>query len=592
MKKTKILTIVICFLVAVASFGFVACDSPNDGTKHNFDSAWTYNETEHWHKCTDKDCTEISNKANHTFVDGICSICQAKKPEELSTADLFVNLEKSLVALNNSEGFNITIGGKEASVCAPIEFENRSIPAKIIVDADLELFVGKDADGKPAVNGFGKFVIDVDKNTTEDQFKDLSNDFFCVNFEAAVIFKGETAYIQANGKGEAKDNFFADMNNTGEYSRSVTVSEVIQQIKDAISHIKGGYFEAEESDQMPDSSVMSIISLAVKEILPSVIEELNTALTPVINGIYAKRETAISNYVDLNLKNMFTVDKTDNGYTLKRNFNNMKQQAEDMVNLTVAAYIDKYWGEGTVDNVSNALKALLDTKISEVLTYTETFLGITVDDIVAEINKIIAIVLQNETIAAMLPEGTTASDYTIEKLLSLPDGMTVKPFLLTMAGDQTVCDLITIISGLTKTDINGYIDETVKYAKENTYLDILSVLVSSSSGTKIDFTAHKDTILKTTNDMIDIIAEMFSYELEIGKNGSFNSLSAKLKFNDTILSKISENDGFAEIAKALNGVSADVTVNVSITKGEFKNALNIDYEKIITSVIESEKAAA
>lgn len=590
MKKTRILTIVICFLIAIASFGFVACDSPDNGSKHNFDSAWTYNETDHWHKCTDKDCAEISGKANHNFVDGICSVCQAKQPEDLSTADLFFNFEKSLATLNNSEGFNITIGGKKATVYTSIEFHNLYIPAKITVNADLELFVGKDSEGKLAVNGYGKFDVDVDKNTTEEQFKDLSDDFFCVNYDAAVIFKGETAYLQVLGKGKSQDKFFSDMDNKFEYSRAITVSEVIEQIKDAISHIDGGYYEAEEAEQNPDTWA-SIISLSVKEILPPVIKELNTALTPVLNTVYAKSETAISNYVDLLLKNMVTVTETDNGYILKQDFGKMKQQAEDMVTLTVAAYIDKYWGEGTVDNVSKALKALLDIKISEILTYSETFLGITVDDIVAEINKLIAIVLQNETIAAMLPEGTTASDYTVEKLLNLPDGVTVKTFLLMTIQEQTVCDLITIATGITKETITGYIDSTVQYAKTKTYLDILSDLVSSSDGIEIDFTEQKDTILATTKDMIDIIAEMLSCELEIGKNGSFDSLSVKLTLNDTILEKIAKNDSFAEIASLLEGFSADVTVNVSVIKGEFKNTLKIDYEKIIESFTQSEAAA-
>lgn len=590
MKKTRILTIVICFLIAIASFGFVACDSPDNGSKHNFDSAWTYNETDHWHKCTDKDCAEISGKANHNFVDGICSVCQAKQPEDLSTADLFFNFEKSLATLNNSEGFNITIGGKKATVYTSIEFHNLYIPAKITVNADLELFVGKDSEGKLAVNGYGKFDVDVDKNTTEEQFKDLSDDFFCVNYDAAVIFKGETAYLQVLGKGKSQDKFFSDMDNKFEYSRAITVSEVIEQIKDAISHIDGGYYEAEEAEQNPDTWA-SIISLSVKEILPPVIKELNTALTPVLNTVYAKSETAISNYVDLLLKNMVTVTETDNGYILKQDFGKMKQQAEDMVTLTVAAYIDKYWGEGTVDNVSKALKALLDIKISEILTYSETFLGITVDDIVAEINKLIAIVLQNETIAAMLPEGTTASDYTVEKLLNLPDGVTVKTFLLMTIQEQTVCDLITIATGITKETITGYIDSTVQYAKSKTYLDILSDLVSSSAGIEIDFTAQKDTILATTKDMIDIIAEMLSCELEIGKNGSFDSLSVKLTLNNTILEKIAKNDSFAEIANLLEGFSADITVNVSVIKGEFKNTLKIDYEKIIESFTQSEAAA-
>lgn len=591
MKKTRILTIVICFLIAIASFSFAACELPNSGSKHNYDSEWTYNETEHWHKCTDEGCNEVSDKAKHNFVDGTCSVCQAKKPEDLSTADLFINLEKSLVNLNNSEGFNVTIGGKNASVCYPIEFKKTNIPAKIAVDADLELFIGKDADGKLAVNGVGKLAIDVDKNTTEEQFKDLSNDFFRINFDAAVIVKGENAYVQVKGEGEAQDKFFSVMNDSTNYSKTITLDEIKQQLKAAISHIVGGkYYAEEEFDSIPtDTTFLSLISMAAKEVLPSVMAELNKALTPVINTVYAKSEEAISNIC---VENTFILTETDNGYILKQDFKKMKQLSKDMLDLTVAQYIDKYCGEGTVDNVGKALNTLLDTKISQILTYCETFLGVTVDDIVAEINKIITIVLDNETIASMLPEGTTASDYTVEKLLNVPEGTTVKTFLLSIVGDKTICDIITQAAEISKDDITGYIEDVIKYVKENTYLDILSELISASVGTKIDFTEQKDTILTTTNDMIDIISEMISYELEIGKDGSFTSSSAKITLNDMILEKIAKNASFAEIASMLNGLFPDVTVTVSVSKGVFKNALKIDYEKIIASITESEAAAA
>lgn len=35
---------------------------------HEFETSWTTNETEHWHKCKDSDCTEKSSLGNHEFV--------------------------------------------------------------------------------------------------------------------------------------------------------------------------------------------------------------------------------------------------------------------------------------------------------------------------------------------------------------------------------------------------------------------------------------------------------------------------------------------------------------------------------------------
>lgn len=57
---------------------------------HEFETTWTTNETEHWHKCKDSDCTEKNSLGNHEFAwtektpagfhqdkeeKGICSVC-------------------------------------------------------------------------------------------------------------------------------------------------------------------------------------------------------------------------------------------------------------------------------------------------------------------------------------------------------------------------------------------------------------------------------------------------------------------------------------------------------------------------------------
>lgn len=77
MKKTKILTVVLCLILALASVGFVACGGNETHTEHTYETTWTYNATEHWHKCTKDGCTSVSDKAPHNFVNGVCE-CGAK----------------------------------------------------------------------------------------------------------------------------------------------------------------------------------------------------------------------------------------------------------------------------------------------------------------------------------------------------------------------------------------------------------------------------------------------------------------------------------------------------------------------------------
>lgn len=42
---------------------------------HNYSEAWTNDETNHWHVCLNDDCTSISEKAAHTFTEGLCTTC-------------------------------------------------------------------------------------------------------------------------------------------------------------------------------------------------------------------------------------------------------------------------------------------------------------------------------------------------------------------------------------------------------------------------------------------------------------------------------------------------------------------------------------
>lgn len=70
MKKSRILAIVMCFIAAVACFGFAACNNGNDGAKHNFATAWDYDRDYHYHKCKDEGCTEVSDKAAHVYENG------------------------------------------------------------------------------------------------------------------------------------------------------------------------------------------------------------------------------------------------------------------------------------------------------------------------------------------------------------------------------------------------------------------------------------------------------------------------------------------------------------------------------------------
>ena len=63
MTKRKSLLQFFCAMLLIVPLAFImsAC-----GHKHNFSEQWTSDKDSHWHICTEKDCDEVSDKANHT----------------------------------------------------------------------------------------------------------------------------------------------------------------------------------------------------------------------------------------------------------------------------------------------------------------------------------------------------------------------------------------------------------------------------------------------------------------------------------------------------------------------------------------------
>ena len=87
----RLLSVLLCLVFA---FAFAGCgDTPSGGDngggeqsggehKHSWATAWSKNADEHWRVCTGSDCTEVSDKASHSYgTDGKC-VCGEEKPVE------------------------------------------------------------------------------------------------------------------------------------------------------------------------------------------------------------------------------------------------------------------------------------------------------------------------------------------------------------------------------------------------------------------------------------------------------------------------------------------------------------------------------
>lgn len=118
MKRKSFLAIMVLMLAIVL---LTACNK--DG-KHNFAEEWSNNETHHWHACTDKDCKETKDKAEHTWDGGnvtveptteqkgtmvyTCTVCRREKTESIN--ELVVGTE-----------YTITFDSKGGSAVQPIK---------------------------------------------------------------------------------------------------------------------------------------------------------------------------------------------------------------------------------------------------------------------------------------------------------------------------------------------------------------------------------------------------------------------------------------------------------------------------------------
>lgn len=75
--KRLFLCLVLCLLLGMTSV-FASCSNSTDTAdahEHTFSQEWSYNEHRHWHAATCEHFGQTSGGANHTFVNGVCTIC-------------------------------------------------------------------------------------------------------------------------------------------------------------------------------------------------------------------------------------------------------------------------------------------------------------------------------------------------------------------------------------------------------------------------------------------------------------------------------------------------------------------------------------
>ena len=98
--KRKFVTLSLAACAAVClCFGLTACRKKgDDGTKHThtYAAEWSYDGTYHWHTATCEHTDEVSGKAEHTYVNDVCSVCGHEQGTPVSNGLKFtLNKDKS-----------------------------------------------------------------------------------------------------------------------------------------------------------------------------------------------------------------------------------------------------------------------------------------------------------------------------------------------------------------------------------------------------------------------------------------------------------------------------------------------------------------
>ena len=555
-----------CVIAAVACFGFAAC---NGGTKHNFAATWESDRNYHWHACTDEGCTEVSDKAEHTFENGKCTACERTDVSNLTVTDLYVKLVDSVADVKKSEGYGAAIKDAAITVKGTEEMsldvkKNETEYMYIIPDvegkANAEIFAGRDADGEFVLYLTANITLNLKKSAlnTEDlsEFKDvIATGVINANviIEKGIVYFNAEMAAKYDGIPEAYKEFNSEEKDV--VKKSFTIEELLNEL-----------FGNPEG-------IGPIIAI-IRNVLPEIVAKAETEFKPVIEKIVAKNKEFIDKYLKKIIDNQFKVTETNDGYVITVDADKTKATIDDMFDLTVGEFFDKYVGKGAYDKMALAVSTLLNMNAKTTIVAAESAIGMDLNALAAKINGFIA---------GMMPEGEEPA--TIEKLLGIPEGTTFRDYVLEKVGDKSFAELINeYVNGEEggEFDVNKVVTDAFASTKKQTMFDLMLSLMNQISGGKLpveDLIAQKETIRTTAKQMVDVMNKAFKVELGIKDDGTFSFVNVNVNFGKDVISgligKGAEKNEIPEIA---------ISFSTTVYKGEFKNVLGVNYAEVIEAV--------
>ncbi len=438
--------------------------------------------------------------------------------------------------------------------------------------------MGKDADGEWTAKGYMS-ITGTEENADEKNQSKYAKTIAEGKIQAAFVLEKETVYYNQESTVDYTGipEGYRQYNNRNEKERgSKTIDEIMWQDSEAGENTSPAYTTRTLLKNLP---------------------EIMQKLLPEEKGNF--EGTILTYFFDMILKNGFTVTATENGYNTALDFDKIKVLVTDLADLTVSQYLDKYILDG---HYADIRKFVIDA-----LDYNAQYIVGKLDENKIDIDKIVEII--NEQSKEISEEAGIEVE-TVEKVFGIPEGMTVREFLLSdEVKNITIAEaLATSMGGTTTEDAANKVKDSIKakfdMIEKANYINLAK---NVSEDYIKQYTDYWKEVAKLTIDAYDSI---MSVSVDTDKEGKFLSARFEVEMDEKIAKDI--DDKYDEFLKKypngfeykdeqgtyhhentyFNFEGSSGSIVVDVTKGEFKNTLGFDYDEFVKSIKSESKNAA
>ncbi len=546
MKKNKILILILSLALSIcAVFGLTACEHT-----HKFGATYKTNATQHWKEC---DCGEKSELADHSLLNGVC-VCGYEGSKEKSLMELF----NSLSEIDLTEGINIALEGETEAEGIELHYYTEAdyngeetITVDVVAELNGELYFGVDEDGKFAING----AVLLDVVATDDE----GEQFAIIDLDAYVVMENDVIYLKysLDGKLVGLDESLQELdgNNQQESGKmSISVEEIIEMIPEEVT------------------GMMTMIG----QIIEDNSEFINDELVPLFDRIWGDVDEIVEKMVEVNLDSMFTVKEVGGKQEIVYDLEKISQNADKLFDMPMAEFIDETLGDGTFAELKEGVVGVLDLTLDNILYYVFTTDGLTIAELEAKINEI---------------GKEFAPEFDLATVLGL-GGTTIAEFIESDEAKQmlskTIGELIVMTSnpeaeeGEIAAEIKAIKDEITAALDEAGDMTFYDAIISLLQGAETE-EGMKEEVKGMMNQIFDMLEDMIEFKIVFGVDGEFEKVVFECSPTEETINKITEMIP-EDAGVTIVGVGS---LTMTVTVGEFANALEVDYDAIIAEFAEA-----